>query len=282
MKLWYKDKILILTTLHNKEVAIKPVFEKELLFNVQTHSFNTDTLGTFTGEIERKLSQTESAKEKALMGIKASLATCGIGSEGSFGPHPRLPFAACNFETLYFIDQDNEIEITHTHLSTKTNYDSEVFSKWQELESFLKQIQFPSHAVIVKPDVNEGNFFCFKGISKEEDLKSAFIECQNKSANKKVFIQTDMRAHMNPTRMKVIEETACLLVQKLLTLCPMCTTPGFSFKETQGHKLCSYCHSITSLALHEVHGCIKCSFTLQKVIDDEIKASPEFCYCCNP
>ena len=278
----YKNKPLVLTTMHQKEIAIKPLFEKELHFFVQTLFYDTDLLGTFTGEIPRRLSQVESAKEKALIGLKISNEKFSIGSEGSFGPHPYIPFAASNVETLYFIDLENGIELCQSNMSTKSNFHHDIFSHLEEMGSFLKHVYFPSHALILKPHVFNGLFKCFKGINNLDALKEAFTICRASSEDGRVFVQTDMRAHMNPTRMHVISETAALLAKRILCLCPACNCPGFGFKEKKDKKVCQDCKGPTTLALFDVHSCLKCNYATDYLIDNNDSAPPEFCLYCNP
>jgi hypothetical protein len=45
-----------------------------------------------------------------------------------------------------------------------------------------------------------------KGIKKPSDVKEAINRCASVSENGLAHVETDMRAHMNPTRMKVISE----------------------------------------------------------------------------
>jgi hypothetical protein len=59
-----------------------------------------------------------------------------------------------------------------------------------------------------------------------DDVQEAVKHCSFASTDGQVFIQTDMRAHMNPTRMKVITELAEKMDNRLATLCPKCSCPG--------------------------------------------------------
>jgi hypothetical protein len=47
-------------------------------------NFDTDLLGTFTGEIERKLDPIATARQKCLLAMKLSNCDLGVASEGSF------------------------------------------------------------------------------------------------------------------------------------------------------------------------------------------------------
>lgn len=48
-------------------------------------SFDTDMLGTFTGEVERKLDPLATVREKCLRAMKHNHCDLGVASEGSFG-----------------------------------------------------------------------------------------------------------------------------------------------------------------------------------------------------
>lgn len=84
----FEGRKLIIATMHQKETVIAPILEKALgvhCFIDQT--FDTDLLGTFSGEVERKLDPIATAKEKCLRAMRANNCDLGIASEGSFGAH---------------------------------------------------------------------------------------------------------------------------------------------------------------------------------------------------
>ena len=106
---------LLIATKHGKESVIQPLFEKEL--NVICHvntTFDTDTLGTFSGEIERPLSVMETLRKKCLLAAEEEGFDLIVASEGSFGMHPTLFFAAADDECMLFLDIKNNIEISST------------------------------------------------------------------------------------------------------------------------------------------------------------------------
>ena len=84
---------------------IAPILEKELGVNCFVdETFDTDALGTFTGEVERELDPISTAREKCLRAMKINNCDLGIASEGSFGPHPSMFFVNADDEFLIFID----------------------------------------------------------------------------------------------------------------------------------------------------------------------------------
>jgi DNA-directed RNA polymerase subunit M/transcription elongation factor TFIIS len=120
-----------------------------------------------------------------------------------------------------------------------------------------------------------------KGITTWPELEAAFHYYQKTYGS--VFLETDMRALYNPTRMEVIAATAQKLLEVLQRLCPACDTPGFSVKERQSGLPCSLCHRPTSGILLEQYQCQRCGhqealyFPQQKQAED-----PQFCDFCNP
>jgi hypothetical protein len=45
------------------------------------------------------------------------------------------------------------------------------------------------------------------------------------------FVETDMRAHRNPTRMRAIKRATLDLVRRFRSPCPVCAAPGFAVTE---------------------------------------------------
>jgi len=117
------ERKLIIATKHKKEKVIAPLFEKELGVKCFTPSnFDTDLLGTFTGEVERKDDPLVTLRNKCLLAMDLTNCDLGIASEGSFGSHPYIPFIQADDELLIFIDKKNDLEIIERELSTETNF----------------------------------------------------------------------------------------------------------------------------------------------------------------
>jgi len=92
-----------------------------------------------------------------------------------------------------------------------------------------------------------------------------------------------MRADSNPSRMKVIDELANKMAERLITLCPNCRTPGWGqIKSFKGLK-CSLCFSETELVKYEIFGCVKCNYLENQNRHDGLtEADPKYCNYCNP
>ncbi len=124
----FLNRKLLIATKHQKESVIAPILEKELgVICFVDETFDTDTLGTFTGEIERELDPISTAREKCLRAMKVNNCNLGIASEGSFGPHPSIFFVTADDEFLIFIDKLNNIEVVVRELSTSTNFNGKLY-----------------------------------------------------------------------------------------------------------------------------------------------------------
>ena len=209
----FQDRKLIIATKHEKEKVIAPLLEKALGVSCFVNeNFDTDVLGTFTGEIERELDPIATSRQKCLMAMELTNCDLGIASEGSFGPHPSMFFVSADDEFLIFIDKKNDLEIIARELSTATNFNGKEIKSEEELLEFAHSVNFPSHGLILRKAKSD-NDNIIKGITNINHLKDAFIELFDKF--KSVYVETDMRAMYNPSRMKVIEAATQKLINKI-------------------------------------------------------------------
>jgi hypothetical protein len=100
----YKNLTIALATIHNKEKVIAPAFRHALNADVIKVDVNTDQLGTFSGEVERIESPSKTVLKKTLLGINSSDIKRGLATEGSFHPHPLIPWLAIHHEIICFVD----------------------------------------------------------------------------------------------------------------------------------------------------------------------------------
>ena len=275
----YTDKLVLLASKHNKEQAIEPVFRGTLACNLCVEDIDTDQFGTFTGEVPRSLSAYETCILKATYAAKEKKYALSVASEGSFGPHPSNPFIPHAHEIMVFVDLENEWIIGEQLLTPNTNYKMMTIDKDTLLDPFLKSALFPSHALTLQSadrlDV------IAKGINSPHQLQASLSEGFKKY--NELFIATDMRAMMNPTRMQTIGELAEKLAIRIKSPCSGCGVPGFGFKSVSGHLSCSLCGDDTKMYRYEEWGCIQCDYQEQRPRKDHIiVADPTHCDYCNP
>jgi hypothetical protein len=276
-----KGRKLIVVTKHQKEKVIQPLFAKAFnMLVVASSQIDTDTFGTFSGEIERTDEPLVAAKNKCLAAAKIFPNHLLLASEGSFFPHPALPFAAVNQECLLLFDPTNNFEVSITEYFTETNYAQKTITNEQDLLAFAKSTGFPQHALILK---NGHKKFTrvLKGIQDLNTLKSAYQRLVQ--TNKTIVAQTDMRACFNPTRMQNIAKAAEKLIVKLNSVCEVCHTPGFGITRNQYGLPCMVCNNPTSGLLAHVYTCSACGFTKTVMYPNNIThQNPMYCDFCNP
>ena len=279
----YRGQQIAFATMHKKERALLPFCQKILGADLVSceKSLNTDLLGTFSGEIERKSGQREVLLEKCHLGIELSGFSLGLASEGSFGSHPAF-FLPSSYEMLAFVDQKREIEVVESRLFLHTNFAHKKCKNNEDLKEFLKIAKFPSHGLIVRPNLWEDKSVVFKGIQDFQELLQAIRICAKRSQDEVAHIETDMRAHMNPTRLFTIQKLGIRLFRRLARLCPACGTPGWPKSSVLRGLPCSFCYSETDLAKAHIWSCVKCSYAEQKNIQDRVYADPRYCSFCNP
>jgi hypothetical protein len=277
----FQGRKLIIATKHHKEKVIAPLLEDALgVVCLIDENFDSDKLGTFTGEVERELDPISTARQKCLLAMELSNCDLGVASEGSFGPHPSLFFVNSDEEFLIFIDQKNNLEIIVRELSTETNFNGKEIRSENKLLEFADSVSFPSHGLILRKSKND-NSDIIKGITDTAQLKKAFKELLDKSNF--IYAETDMRALYNPSRMEVIEAAAQKLVVKINSLCPQCSTPGFGVTDTKKGLACSLCGSATNSTLSYIYECKRCQYTKEELYPHKkTTEDPMYCNYCNP
>ncbi|MBW4564442.1 MAG: hypothetical protein KME32_25555 [Mojavia pulchra JT2-VF2] len=281
----FSNRVAILATMHQKERVIAPPLEQELDIKVRvTQDFNTDVFGTFTREVKRPGTQIATAKLKAQKALDFTGATLAIASEGSFAPHPSVPYIYSNREIIILLDKENNLEIIGEELSLETNFNHQVVANIQEAYDFAKKVGFPEHGLVVscQQTANDSSEI-IKGITTEKTLLEAVNWALHNSPDDKAYLETDMRALYNPTRMKNIEKATYNLIAKIKSLCPQCSIPGFEITKSIRGLPCGFCAMPTNLVYSVIYQCKKCGFTQEKLFPNGIEfADPGQCIYCNP
>jgi len=280
----YHQIHIALGTQHGKEKAIAPAFYRCLEAVVMVpKGLDTDKLGTFSGEVDRSGTAEQVLKKKARLGMEALGLKYGLANEGSFGPHPLTPFMAADVELMVFIDDEKKIEVTERVITPRTNFGHMTVPHIRKAHAFLKHARFPSHGLVVRPARGHFPDLLYKGIRKHARLKKTILTCARASSDGLAHIETDMRAHMNPTRMRVLTSLARKLAQRLLRLCPKCRCPGWGVVKILPGLACEGCASPTDLISKQVYGCPACPAQETKGRSDGLRyASQGQCGYCNP
>jgi hypothetical protein len=277
----FEERELLIATKHQKESVIAPLFWEEFRnYCFTSDAFDTDLLGTFSGEIDRKKEALSTLREKCIIANKATNCDLVVASEGSFGAHPTLFFAQANEELMMLKDFKNDIEIVAREISMETNFKGKLITNEANLLAFAEKVNFPSHAIILKPE--EKNFSkIIKGIIDNDVLLKSYNELKQEFNS--VYAETDMRAMFNPTRMKVIKQVTHKLIEKIKSLCPKCAFPGFDIVKANPGLPCENCSLPTRSTLSYLYQCKKCCYEKELHYPRGIKfEDPTYCDNCNP
>lgn len=276
----FENKTLLISTKHHKEHVIAPIFERLGFRCVLNANFDTDELGTFSGEIERTMDPLNTLRAKCHLGLAKHECDFAIATEGSFGAHPYIPFTAGHEEFIMLVDRNKTMEFVARSMTATSNFQRQEINNDDDLMAFARTVQFPSHAIIVK---NQPEHFSFlrKGISNWGELLSASNHCMKEYGS--VFVETDLRAMNNPTRMNEIKLLAIKLLDKLKVNCPNCQFPGFDVVNVKPGLPCTVCQFPTESILAHEYCCQKCHFIEEKYYPNGKKVeTATYCQKCNP
>ena len=276
----YENIKISLLTKHKKEKVIAPKFIK--MFDaeiIHTDTFDTDELGTFTRDKARYGNQLDAARRKARIGMEITGLKYGIASEGSFISDPFIGLLPWNHEIIIFIDDILGIEIIGSSKSAAVSRQSKI-RNWKELAKFARLNKFPTHHLVLRPD-DENHPVFQKGISNRIILEESFNQAMQLSKTEKVYVEHDLRAHANPTRMKNIANATTDLIHKLKSLCPNCHTPGFQITKVKSGLPCAICDMETRETFEKIFTCNTCDYEKSEFVKKE-KADPAKCDFCNP
>lgn len=275
----YRGEVFALLTRHGKELVIASEFASTLGAEVQrVDGFDTDSLGTFTRDIPRAGSQLDAVRTKARIGMDLSGLLLGLASEGSFTPGP-FGLGSNNLELVILLDTRRGIEILgrsqaparHVGVLTRTK---------AEFDHAVRLAGFPEHGVVLRPVGGEDPRIS-RDLRSWDLLHEAFADLQGKAPNGAVFVESDLRAHRNPTRMANIAAATTDLIRRMLSICSACGSPGFWLVARAPGLACRECGSATLEARAEQYGCVACEHIEWREVMAR-HADPSQCESCNP
>jgi hypothetical protein len=271
----YRHERIGLATIHGKELAVAPPFRRLLGAEiVVAPDLDTDTLGTFSGEIARPGPIVETCAIKAELAFRTLDVDCAIASEGSYGPIDRVPLRPAGVEVLAFIDRRRGVRVIETLSTHRTNWRLLRFKAGDpEAPAAVKALGFPEFGVFVIS--NSDPTRPIKGLTRLDEVVSAIDQEANRSDDGLAVLIADMRAHRNPTRMKVLRALSWKLVKRLECLCPKCQAPGFGPIESRRGLPCEGCGDATHWIHFEVDGCSACGHAVARPRKDGRKTAPK-------
>jgi hypothetical protein len=267
-----------LLTKHHKLALIGPALAKVGISVIDTDTFDTDTLGSFSGETPRLQTPLECARTKARLAAELTGLPIGIGSEGSFGGGPYAGLVNWDDELLLLMD-------------TRTGQEIMAFASGPVPLASLETDQLAAIAQHVQQhDVAQGWICSFadgllKGLVGFGQIATALTQAglmvDANSLKEKIKLQPDLRAHLCPARQSYIQQAANQLAERWLSLCPSCHKPDFWRKAVETGLPCEVCHYPTGRIKSYTKKCDCCGYVEQEPTGVEF-ADQGHCPLCNP
>ncbi|MBV8394308.1 MAG: hypothetical protein JOY81_14100 [Alphaproteobacteria bacterium] len=277
----YDRQRIGLATIHQKERAIAPPFRRLMGAEVVVAPYiDTDTLGTFSGEIPRPDALVETSLLKAEMVFNTMDVDCAVASEGSYGPIDRVPLGAGGLEILAFVDRKRGLRMVETMVTHRTNWRLMKFGSGDPaVVKAVEALGFPKYGVFVICSTDGSN--PIKGLKTVDEVVAAVDREAKRSADGQAIVISDMRAFRNPTRMQVLRALSWKLARRLSTLCPKCGAPGFGHIDSRRGLPCEDCGEPTHWIDFEVDGCNACGHAVARPRKDGRRTAPKFsCKAC--
>lgn len=238
-------------------------------------SYDTDHFGTFSREVPRSASAHDTALAKAKLACSLGGVRFGLGSEGSFGRDPHLGWTPWDYEILCLWDAQRQYPVFALAGSGATNYAQTEVDSLEAAVAFMQRARFPEHALILG---RPGESWFRKGIRERDWLLGQLEWLLAREPG--IWLETDMRAHVNPLRQAVIRDAAVQLAQRLSSHCPACDARGYAVARSEPGLLCADCGLGTPLAAAHIWACPACQHEERHPVTQ--LASAGHCEQCNP
>ena len=273
----FDDERLAFGTRHDKGSLVEGILAPCGLRVVEV-PIDTDRLGTFTPERPRRHDEIRTAAIKASRASRRIRSRLGLGSEGTFRPHPAAPSLSINIETLVLRDRPTRTLIVEREVSTTTAPRQAMIGAEHPLASLLEEIGFPSQGIVLSAP--SSSCVQIKGIADHHALAEAIAQLGAGPDGEGLLVTTDLRAHLCPARQLVIARCAKRLAKRLSTPCPSCHSPGFGVIGSIPGLPCSACSAPTAQPRAQSLACPWCGNQSEHII--EAAADPSQCPRCNP
>ena len=267
----------LLVTKHGKQHLLAPVFA-ESGWTLDTVYADTDSLGTFSGDVPRRHSPLETARRKALLGAELGDAPWLVASEGSIGS--RWPGIVDDVELVALVARD-----THTVVRGRAvgyglravQFQVDSTTTESEIIRRCTDADLPRHRLLVA--TSDRGDRAIGDLAHVEDVLDA---CQRLARpHRTLTVQTDFRAHLCPSRQTVIIDAAKDLMLRMSQECPTCGAPGFGEEKSVPGRPCADCGAPTDDAIAQRWACPTCTFQEDRPMKGE-GADPAHCSWCNP
>ncbi len=261
-------KTAALLTRHRKSQQLAPVLYDIGIELVEIDFFDTDTLGTFAGEVERVLTPSECALEKAKKAAEMSGLNMGLGSEGSFGGGPLGGLMNWNQEIICLYQKEPEL-VVYASAEGPTAIRAIKADNIDELVSKMSDFQLQRWIVRCPDGI-------LKGLTQDEVAgiyQAPFTQWP-------VELEPDLRAMHSPLRQLMIQKAALNLAERIQSKCPQCDAIDFWPDEKAYGPACQQCGYPTNEVKALTSTCKSCGYRDTETV--LVSGDERFCDQCNP
>lgn len=263
-----------LVTLHGKESLIAPTLAERWQARLSlSTAFDTDSLGTFSGEVERRLSPLECGLHKARLAVELTGAEFGLGSEGSFGPGP-WGLGIINQELVACVPEKGDWTVVGCH-AIPVAADECRYGDVEHRERFWRNLPEGQGVILVAGEN------IVKGVQTQDEAMVHLTQWFGKKVPYDARIVYDLRAHQSPVRRATLARAVANLVDRLDSHCDRCGRPGFWPDHREPGLPCADCGCPTNGLRARVARCEACGHQHRAIVE-VVYADPATCPRCNP
>ena len=183
---------------------------------------------------------------------------------------------------LVLLDLRDGTELVHRHVSLNTVFGGETCLSEGEVIAFATRMQFPEHHLVLKSAATwRSGDRVIKGINDRYTLVRAARMLLAEHGS--VWVESDLRAMANPTRMQVIGEAAEAFAADLERCCPTCGLFHFAITQALWGLPCGQCGFPTRSTRAHLRECRGCGHRQEDERPDGKRTeAPQYCDLCNP
>ena len=267
------DNRVALLTQHEKGVLVEAALWSVGLTLQVTTAFDTDQLGTFSGEIQRELTPLACARRKAQLAAELTGCRYGLGSEGSFGGGPMPGLVSWDEEILLLHDTVSKQDI----VAVASGPVPLMMLQFIDMDGFER---LWAQQMLGQGWMLQREQTWFKGLTEPAQIRKVLADTQWQ-AGETISLLPDFRAMYCPARQQHIRTAAEQLAARLASRCPQCDAPDFWQKDVERGLPCLDCQLPTRQIKAYLKRCDCCGFEVREAVS-QTGAEPVWCGFCNP
>lgn len=266
-----------LATKHGKEAQVGPALA-QLGWELSVAAVDTDRLGTFSGLVPRQLSPLEAARRKALMAAEVEphahwlVATEGSVETVAFG-------LVRDLELVVAVEASSGLLVVGRASSFDLHAVGELLepgTSEAQVLAICERADLPHHRLIA---ADEPRRRAIGNLAETEEVLAAWRELS--AGGGSVHLETDLRAHLCPSRQATIAAAAGDLAARLANPCPACRRPGYGPEDAERGLPCRSCGRPTDEVVAYRLACASCAHGERRGVELD-GADPASCLSCNP